>query len=159
MAIRDWPSYVGKVRSNARGTPILMRLGTTQAQDIRQGELVRWSASDNGIVRHVRDQSVVGLTAESQVSNLWTLGTQPRFTPDPVLVKVFTSGLHELVGTDGETYNHGVEVYMGSDSQTITTVAGVGGVKVGKVWLPNPAPKVGAVRVPILIDEYTKAPV
>jgi hypothetical protein len=138
MTIRDWPSYVGEVRSNARGAPILMRLGTTQAQDLGQGELVRWSAAANGVVRHVRDQSgFAGLTAESQVSHTGTLGNQPRFVPDPVLVKVFTSGLHELMGVDGETYNHGVEVYMGSDSQTITIVAGVGGVKIGKVWLPN----------------------
>jgi hypothetical protein len=145
------------VRSNARGTPILYKLGTTQAQDLRQGELVRWSASDNGIVRHVRDQSgFAGLTAESQVSNTWTLVNQQRFVPDPVLVKVFTSGLQELVGTDAETYEHGVEVYMGADSQTITNLAGVGGVKVGKVWLTNLAPKSGAVRVPVLIDEYTK---
>jgi hypothetical protein len=116
MALRDWPSYCGEVRSNYRGTPILMRHGTTQAQDLRQGEMVRWSASDNGIVRHVRNQAgFAGLTAESQVSNLWTLGSQPRFVPDPVLVKVFTSGLHELLGTDAETYNHGVEVYMGAD--------------------------------------------
>jgi hypothetical protein len=32
-------------------------------------------------------------------------------------------------------------------------------VKVGKVWLPNLLPKSGAVRVPVLIDEYTKNPV
>lgn len=48
---------------------------------------------------------------------------------------------------------------MGADSQTITTVAGTGGVKVGKVWLPNRAPKSGTVRVPVLIDEYTKSAV
>jgi predicted RecA/RadA family phage recombinase len=137
-----------------------MRLGTTQAQDLRQGELVRWSASDNGVVRHVRDQAgFAGVTKESQVSNLWNLGNQPRYVPDPVLVSVFTSGIHEMLGTDGEEYAHGAEVYMGSDSQTITTDAGVGGVKIGKVWLPNLAPKSGAVRVPILIDDYTKNPV
>ncbi len=101
MALRDWPSNVGEVRSNYRGTPILMRLGTTQVQDLRQGEMVRWSAADNGILRHVRNQSgFVGLTAESQVTNTWT----------------------------------------------------------GKVWLPNLSPKSGAVRIPVLIDDYTKAP-
>jgi hypothetical protein len=138
----------------------LCRLGTTQAQDLRHGELVRWSAADNGIVRHVRDQAgFAGAAKESQVSNLWNLGNQPRFVPDPVLLSVYTSGIHEFLGTDTETYNHGAEVYMGADSQTITTVAGVGGVTIGKVWLPNLSPKSGAVRIPILIDEYARNPV
>jgi hypothetical protein len=48
-------------------------------------------------------------------------------------------------------------VYMAGDTQTVTP--GVGGEKIGRLHLPNLAANVGAVRVPILIDEFTKAPV
>ncbi len=160
MALRDWPSYVGEVRSNYRGTAILMALGQSQTPDLRQGEMVRWHTPNAGIMRHVRDApGFVGLTAESMVANLWTLGNQPRYISDPLVIKVFSTGIHELLGVDGDTYPHGQIVYMaGTDTQAITTIAG-GGLPIGKVYLLNLAPKSGAVRIPVLIDEYTKNPV
>jgi hypothetical protein len=161
--VRDWPTLIGAGRPSGRaGTPIWYPLGN-QAADLRQGELVRYAAGPPaGVVRMVRDApGFAGLVAESQVSTMWGLGNQPRATP-PEQVRVWSTGIHELVAASGETFTHGVLVYMaGLDTQRVTVTAGVGGLPVGRVHLPNQPARVGdtagTVRVPIMIDDFAKA--
>ena len=70
---------------------------------------------------------------------------------------VFTSGVHELLGLSGDTYLHGDAVYMNATSTIqITKTQGAGGVQVGAVFLPDGTSRVGQVRVPVLIDAFTK---
>jgi hypothetical protein len=144
--------------SQQSGHTHLLPSGTSQPADLRQGELVRWSTADNGIVRHVRDQAGIRRRDEGKPGVEPVDAGQPEtFRPRSRRRPHLHHRHSELLGTDGETYSHGLEVYMGSDTQTVTVAPGVGGVKVGGVHLPNAPSRVGAVRIPMLIDEYTRS--
>lgn len=125
------------------------------------GWLVGYDTDTKTAVKYVRDGAgnvkYVGIAADSLVG-IRTLGNNPALDPD--LVSVFTSGVHAMLGTAAETYAHGDEVYMdnvGVNAAVITKAAGTGGVKVGSVWLPEGGTLTGAVRVPVLIDNYVDA--
>lgn len=125
------------------------------------GWIVGYDTDTKTLVKFVRDGAgnvkYVGIAADSMVG-VATLGNAAALQPD--LCSVFTSGVHAMLGTAAETYAHGAEVYMdnvGTDASKITTAAGTGGVKVGSVWLPEGGSLTGAVRVPILIDNYVDA--
>jgi hypothetical protein len=128
---------------------------------IDNGWIVGWDTDTKTLVKFVRDGAgnvkYVGVAADSLVG-IRTLGNNPALDPD--MCSVFTSGVHALLGTSAETYVHGTEVYMdnvGTNAERITTAVGTGGIKVGSVWLPNGGSLTGAVRVPVLIDNYVDA--
>lgn len=50
---------------------------------------------------------------------------------------VLSAGIFKFKTTAGDTLTHGAAVYIGADSQTITTTAGVGTNPVGKVYNPD----------------------
>lgn len=126
--------------------------------DLVNGEFVAWDNTNKTLVRFVRDASAgpfVGISRDSLVG-IQNLGNQPALLSNfQKVFSVFTSGIHSLLGTAAQTYVHATPVYMaGTDSQKITTVAG-GGTQIGTVHLPDGSTLTGAVRVPVLIDEYT----
>lgn len=152
----DFYTYRQDIRPRGDGSPVAFK-PLAALTDLCTGELVGWDADDKALVRFVRDGAgnikYVGISKDSMAS-LAKLGNYAQLKLDRV--GVFTTGVHEMLGTAAETYVHGTEVYMnGTDTQKITTVVGTGGVKVGRVHLPDGSTKSGAVLVPILIDDYT----
>ncbi len=119
-----------------------------------QGEMLAWDSGNRRVIRFVRTgtSKFIGIARDS-AAGLKKLGNQPALTLTEV--SVWTTGVHELVGTAGETYLHGDSVFMsGTDTTKVTKVA-AGGTQVGSVHNPQHQTISGAVRVPILIDEYT----
>lgn len=123
--------------------------------DLEQGEMGAFETSSGHVVRFVRDGSAgkfTGMTKDSARA-VHKLGNQAGLNLDRV--GVYSTGVHMLVGTGGETYNHGDAVYMNGTDTTKVTKTAAGGVQVGTVHNPTKATYSGAVRVPILIDEFT----
>jgi predicted RecA/RadA family phage recombinase len=147
------------LRPFGQGTPIGYKTSLT---DLVEGEFVAWDATNKVLVRYVRDGSAgkfAGISKDS-VAGIQKLGNQAALQgafQNPC--EVFTTGVHELLGAQGQTYKHGDVVYMnGTDTQLITTTAGSpAGVAIGTVHLPDGSTKTGSVRVPVLIDEFTIA--
>lgn len=157
MSATDRPTFVKDVRPFGGGSPISY-LVDPAVTDFAQGEFAAWAGSTTRLLRRFvragEAGKLVGITRDSQLG-VAKLGNQAALAQAVAHLSVFTTGIHEVLGTAGETYGHGMEVYMsGTDTQKITLAAG-GGVKVGMVYLPDGSTKVGAVKVPILIDEYT----
>jgi len=151
----DFYTYKGDIRPFGHGSPIAYKYAAL-TPDIEQGEMAAWNATGNVLVRWQRSGAAgkfVGITRDSAKA-MAKLGNQPALALTEV--SVFTTGIHEMLGTAAEVYGHGEAVYMnGTDTTKIIKVAG-GGVQVGTVHLPLGNTLTGAVRVPILIDEYTK---
>lgn len=152
-------TYVKDVKKPQGGSPASFKPAAAIKGVMDSGEFVGWDTDDKNVVRFIRDGAgnvkFVGISRDSMIG-VRTLGNNPALDPD--LLSVFTSGVHMMLGTAAETYVHGTEVYMETTNTTkITTVVGVGGVKVGSVWLPDGSTLTGAVRVPILIDNYVDA--
>lgn len=163
----DFYTYVKDNRAFGGGSPVAYTADTTLLVEnggtpLYQGELVALKIAGNSatIVRFTRNGSAgdfVGITRDSMQGPA-KLGNQAALVQMTSLeLSVFTTGIHEMLGTVGETYAHGQMVYMGADTATITNVQGTGGVIIGIVWLPENTTKVGAVRVPIQIDNHTLA--
>lgn len=164
----DFYTFKQDVRAAFGGSPVAYvadpSLSVAQGgTPLFQGEMVALRVVGNSrtIVRLVRDGSAgdfVGITRDSQQGTA-KLGNQPALLQMTQLeLSVFTTGIHELKGTVGETYAHGTPVFMSQlllQTDTITTVASTTGLVVGIVWLPDNSTRVGAVRVPILIDNHT----
>lgn len=154
----DKPTFVQDLRPFGGGTPISYPVDPA-VTDLAQGEFVAWASNSRVLKRFVRASEAgkfVGVSRDSQLG-VAKLGNQAALALSvSSAFSVFSSGVHELLGTAGETYAHSNPVYMsGIDTQKITLVA-AGGTQVGTVHLPLGGTKVGAVKVPILIDEFTK---
>jgi hypothetical protein len=121
-----------------------------------QGEMVAWDATNFRVLRFNRtgaNGKFIGVSRDS-ASGLKRLGNQPGLTlPE---LSVMTSGVHAMLGTVGETYTHGVPVFQNGTNTTQITSVAAGGVQVGIVQNPKNLSFVGAVRVPILIDNFTQ---
>lgn len=166
----DFYTFVKDIRPFGNGSPVSLRYdpnwtsssyAIATAGDIYAGEWVAWDATNRRVVRFATDGgngNMIGVSRDS-AQGMKKLGNQPALALDRL--SVFTSGVHEMLGTSGDTYSHGDAVYMpGTDTQSITktrpTVSGGGqGVQTGTVWLPDGTQKAGAVRVPVLIDHNT----
>ena len=98
----------------------------------------------------------VGITAFSQLK-MSSLGNQAALTSRNQPFDVFTTGVHRVTGTVGDTYSHGDAVYQSTPTSTqqVAKSAGTNNVQVGIAWLPDGTQVVGAVDVPILIDTFT----
>lgn len=150
-------TYRQDLRPFGAGTPIGYKTALTDAVE---GEFMAWDSTNKTLVRFVRDGSAgdfVGISKDD-LKGIQKLGNQAALQAafqNPF--EVFTTGIHELVGVQGQTYKHGDLVYMYStDTQSITSTAGSpAGVAVGTVHLPDGSTKTGQVRVPVLIDEFT----
>ena len=150
----EFYTYLGDLRPWGNGTPIAYKIVNTL--ELESGTFAAWDATNGTLVKFIRDGSggkFAGVLAGSSTM-IKSLGNQAALIPPKI--NVFTSGIHQMLGTAAETYTHGVLVYMnGTTANKITTVQGTGGVVVGSVHLPDGSTLTGAVRVPILIDEYT----
>lgn len=153
----DKYTFQKDLRPFGGGTPVAYPLDPA-VTGLAQGEFVAWASSSKTLLRFVRAGEAgkyVGISRDSQIG-VAKLGNQAALQAAITPFSVFTTGVHEVLGTAGETYAHSNAVYMsGTNTQKITLVAG-GGVQVGTVHLPDGSTRVGAVNVPILIDEYTK---
>lgn len=153
-------TFVKDLRPFGGGTPVSYNFAALTPA-LEQGEMVAWSVSGQVLVRFVRDGSAgdfVGISRDSQLG-LQSLGNQSALLAAIIPFSVFTTGIHELLGTAGETYTHGIAVYMSGTNTTAISSSAAGGVQVGTVHMPQGGSLVGAVRVPVLIDEYTKTQV
>jgi len=159
--VGNFYTYVKDLRPFGSGTPVSYNFANL-ASALFQGEFVAWDAAAKVLVRYVRTGSagkLVGVSRDSQ-AGLQSLGNQAALSAAINPFSVWTTGVHEMLGTAGETYTHGIAVYMqGTDTTAITSSQGAGGVQVGSVHLPDGAVKTGAVRVPILIDNFTETQV
>lgn len=160
MPFQPFYTYVKDLRPFGNGSPVPYRYvksvfdGDVLGEPV-QGELLAWDSANRRIIRFVRTgpHKLVGLGRDS-ASGLKKLGNQPGL--DLTELSVWTTGVHELVGTAGESYVHGDSVFMsGTDTTKITKVA-AGGVQVGEVYNPENRTYTGAVRVPILVDRFTE---
>lgn len=163
----DFYTYVQDIRPFGGGSPVAYVPDTSLYSSnggtpLYQGELLALKISGNSatVLRFTRNGSAgdfVGISRDS-MQGVAKLGNQSALLQSVQLeFSVFTTGVHQMLGTVGETYSHGQSVYMGADTATITNVQGTGGVTIGIVWLPDNSTKVGAVRVPIIIDNHTLA--
>lgn len=159
MSPVDKYTYREDFRPFGNGSPIAYKYTTPQSGgDIAQGEFVTWDGTNRVLVRFVRDGSqgpFVGITRDSALA-VKKLGNQAAL--GPIELAVFTTGVHLLTGSVGDTYAHGDKVYMpGSppDTQKISKTQGTGGIQIGIVHLPQGNTLAGAVDVPVLIDNFT----
>ncbi len=158
----DFYTFRQDLRPFGMGTPVGYRYDPSAFPDVNslgelvQGEMLAWDSTNNRVIRFVRTASggkFIGISRESAAS-IHKLGNQAALNLREL--SVFTTGVHELMGQGGQTYLHGDAVYMaGTDAQSITKTAG-GGTQVGTVHNPQNRSIAGAVRVPVLIDEFTK---
>src|ERR1044071_5368943 len=129
-------TFVKDLRPFGGGTPFDYAVVSTLGLD--NGQMVGGDATNKTLVAFVRDGSAgkfAGLTRGSQLS-VASLGNQAGLALSKI--SVFTTGIHQLVGTAAQTYKHGDPVYMnGTDVTKITLTQGTGGVVVGTVHLPD----------------------
>jgi hypothetical protein len=159
----DFYTYRQDIRPFGGGSVITYTLDPTVLV-MYQGEFCALKVSGNArtVVRFVADGSAgdyVGISRDS-LTGIQTLGNQVALTAKVYSeFSVFTTGVHQMKTTVGETYNHGKAVYMGADTATVTTSGTSGQPTVGMVFLPdnqqNPVIGAASQRVPILIDEHT----
>ncbi len=155
----DFYTFRGDIRPFGNGSPVAYRYDptafTAAAEDITQGELCAWDSTNRRVVRFVRAGEAgkfIGLSRESAKS-IHKLGNQPALNLREL--SVFSTGIHELIGKLGETYNHGDAIYMDSTATNAVTKVAGGGVQIGTIHNPQNLTIQGNVRVPVLIDEFT----
>lgn len=144
----------------AQGAPVAYRYDASAFTsdplgDIGQGEMVCWDNTNKRVLRFNRTAAngkLIGISRDAG-DGLKKLGNQPGLNLTEL--STMTSGVHQLVGTTGETYAHGQAVYMNGTDTTKVTKTAAGGTQVGTVFNPLNRSIVGAVRVPILIDGFT----
>jgi hypothetical protein len=157
----DFYTYRSDLRAGGNGSPAGYRYDATAfttTGDIEQGEFTAWDTTNKRIVRFVRDSSAgkfVGISRDS-AKGMKRLGNQAALTLTEL--SVFGSGIHDLVGKSGETYNHGDPVYMDATSTIAITKTAAGGTQIGTVFNPQNRTITGNVRVPVLIDEFVVTP-
>lgn len=143
------------------GSPVSYRydpaaFATDNQGDIAQGEFCAWDATNQRVLRFNRSGAngkLIGVSRDD-AAGLQKLGSQAGLVQGEI--SVFTSGIHQMVGTLGDTYSHGDAVYQSGTNTTTVTKTVAGGTQVGIVWNPLNASIVGAVRVPVLIDNFVQ---
>ncbi len=144
----------------AQGSPLAYRYDhsafvSDNLGDIGQGEMVGWDTTNNRVLRFNRSAAngkFIGISRENAVG-LQKLGNQAGLINTEL--SVMTSGIHQLLGTLGETYAHGDKVYENGSDTTRVTKTAAGGTQVGAIYNPLNLTFTGAVRVPVLIDTFT----
>ena len=157
----DFYTYVKDLRPMGGGTPVSYRYDATAFASDAQGELAAgefcaYDATNKRVVRFVRNGGAgqfIGVSRDS-AAGIKKLGNQAALSL--LEFSVFTSGVHELLGLTGDTYLHGDAVYMNATSTIQITKTAGGGTQIGTAYLPDGSSKVGQVRVPVLIDGFTK---
>jgi hypothetical protein len=166
MAVKDFYTFVKDLRPFGNGTPVAFKYDATAFTGAADGEPVAgefmaYDATNRRVVRFKADGGAgvfLGISRDS-AQGIKRLGNQAALSLTEF--SVFTSGVHEMVGVSGDTYVHGNAVYMNATStQNVQKTQGVvsgGGAfsQIGTVFLPDGSTRVGAVRVPILIDNFT----
>lgn len=159
----DFYTYRQDIRPFGGGSVITYTLDPSVTV-MYQGEFcaLKVSGTARTVVRFVTDGSAgdfIGISRDS-LTGIQTLGNQAALTAKVYSeFSVFTTGVHQMKTTIGQTYAHGTAVYMGADTATVTTVGTSGQPVVGMVFLPdnqsNPITGAASQRVPILIDNHT----
>jgi len=160
MPLTPFYTFLQDIRPFGNGSPIAYRydpaaFAADALGELVSGEMAAFDTTNKRVVRFVRTASAgkfVGITRDS-AAGMKKLGNQPALALADL--SVFSTGVHELVGTAAEVYSQGDPVYMsGTDTQKVTKTA-AGGTQIGIVHNPLNKSIVGAVRVPVLIDEFT----
>ncbi len=154
----DFYTYRGDIRPFGNGS-VITYLADATLTDLAQGEMSAWDSAAKVLKRFVRDGSAghfVGISRDSQ-TGMAKLGNESALAAFVANIGVFSTGIHQLVGLSGDSFTHGVAVYMSGVDTTKVTVTAGGGVQVGTVHLPDGSTIVGdgSKRVSILIDEFT----
>ncbi len=162
----DFYTYIKDVMVGiGNGSPVAYRydpaaFASDAFGDIAQGEFCAWDATNFRVLRYNRtgaNGKLIGVSRDSAFG-LERLGNQAALQLKEL--SVFTSGVHSMNGTLGETYTHGNVVYQsGTDTTRVTKTQGSNGVQVGIIWNPLNQSFVGAVRVPVLIDNFVQTQV
>lgn len=163
-AFPNFYTYKQDIRPLGNGSVITYRYDraafTSDALgQIGQGEMCAWDATNQRVLRWNRSGAngdFIGVSRDA-ADGLEKLGNQPALQLKQL--GVFTTGIHELVGTTGDTYSHGNPVFQSGTDTTKVTKTQAGGVQVGTIHNPLNLTLVGAIRVPVLIDEFTKTQV
>lgn len=161
----DFYTFITDInRALSSGSPVSYRYDPTAfttdplgvSGDMEQGEMCAWDVTNQRVLRLQRaggNGKYIGVSRDS-ARGMKKLGNQPGLALTEL--SVFTSGVHALLGTVGQTYTHGNPVYMsGTDTTRVTKTQGSNGIQVGIVENPLFQSYVGAVRVPVLIDAFT----
>lgn len=161
----DYSTFIKDInRALSSGSPVSYRYDPTAftsdplgiGGDVEQGEFCAWDVTNQRVLRLQRaggNGKYIGISRDS-ARGMQKLGNQAALALTEL--SVFTSGVHALLGTVGETYTHGNPVYMaGTDTTKVTKTQGSNGLQVGIVENPLAQTIVGAVRVPVLIDTFT----
>lgn len=153
----EYNTFIVDVRGSGVGTALAYRYDPTifaadAFGDISSGEMVAWDATNKRVLRFNRtlaNGKFIGISRDS-ARGMARLGNQPGLALTEL--SVYTTGIHGLVGTTGDTYGHGDAVYMSGSDTTKVTKTAAGGTQVGVIYNPQNRSYVGAVRVPVLID-------
>lgn len=165
----DFYTYRKDIRPFGGGSPVSYLPDSTLlvangGTPLYQGEMLalKFVGNVRTVVRFVTDGSAgnfIGVSRDSQ-QGVAKLGNQAALIQAVNLdFSVFTTGVHQFKTTVGQTYAHGMAVYMGADTATVTLTGTSGQPVIGMVFLESTdgTPVVGAagVRVNVLIDNHT----
>jgi hypothetical protein len=104
------------------------------AAPIEQGDLVYWDSTNHRVTKLDSDAHAASLAGIALQPSVISSNIDLASAPAEQTVAVGFGCVAELKTTAAETYYTGTVVYIGADSQTITTVAGANAV--GTVVLP-----------------------
>src|SRR5260370_10623977 len=157
---QEFYTFVKDLRPFGNGTPVALKYdpawttGTYVGAglgDVVSGELMAYDATNRRVVRYAADGAngvLAGISRDSAFS-LKKLGNQSALTASFLDFSIFTTGIHEMLGTTGDVYSHGDKVYMsGTNTQAVQKTQGAvsgGGsfAQVGVVYLPDGSQRSG----------------
>src|SRR5262245_47156914 len=122
-AFPDFYTFKQDIRPFGNGSPTAYRYDQAAFTSdvlgqIGQGEMVGWDATNQRVLRFNRTAAngkFIGVSRDS-ASGLAKLGNQPALQLRQM--SVFVTGVHELIGSTGDTYLHGDPVYMSGTDTT-----------------------------------------
>ena len=125
----------------------------TQGVDFNQGDLVY---SNSGVTTvagsDANCQYLIGVARVASPFDPTPYGTAVY----PAYAEVDFGGIYKFKTTIGETFEHGIPVYIGADAQTVTSTAGAMVYPVGKIDNPSGVNITGAAGVTVNIRIYNR---
>jgi len=125
----------------------------TAGVDFNQGDLVY---SNSGVTTAAASdancQYLIGVARVASPFDPTPYGTAVY----PAYAEVDFGGIYAFKTTVGETFEHGIPVYIGADAQTVTSTAGANVYPVGKIDNPSGVNITGAAGVMVNIRIYNR---
>lgn len=121
------------------------------ASGITVGDMMQWDTGSRVATPNTLASGSIYLGISEDTNPMAGLGTAARpLTGSRCRIK--SNGVHEMTGTNGETYSHLDAVYQGATVQTVTSGPSAGRM-VGRVWLPDGSQVTGTAtaQVPVSI--------